>query len=290
VRSVQSEIKREMIERNIELPISEQCRILEFPRCQVYKKCNGYSAQTLEIMRLIDLIYTDSPTMGSRGLSKEITLTYGIHVGRTKIRRLMREMGIRAIYPQKQLTLANKEHKIYPYLLRNLPIERVNQVWSTDITYIHMGQGFVYLAAVIDWYSRKVLSWKLSTTMDLTLCTEVLNEALEKYGNPEIFNTDQGSQYTSNLHTSILKDHGIRISMDGKGRALDNIFVERLWRTVKQEEVYLKEYQTVREAKESLGKYFGKYNTRRRHQSLDYNYPDDIYFERVKLKSRKDVA
>ncbi len=290
MRSVQPEVKKEMIERDIKLPISQQCRIIDFPRSQVYQKCKGYSTKTLEIMRLIDIIYTDSPTMGSRGLSKEITLTYGIHVGRTKVRRLMREMGIQAIYPKKQLTVANKEHKIYPYLLRNMPIERVNQVWSTDITYIHMPHGFVYLAAVIDWYSRKVLSWKLSTTMDLSLCTGVLNEALEKYGNPEIFNTDQGSQYTSNLHTSILKDRGIRISMDGKGRALDNIFVERLWRTVKQEEVYLKEYQTVREAKDSLEKYFKKYNTKRRHQSLDYNYPDDIYFEWVKLKIKEDVA
>ncbi len=272
-----------MIVRKDSLPVTRQCEIIQFPRSQVYRERAGISSRDLRIMHLVDELYTDSPTMGSRRISVEITLTYGIHVGRTKVRRLMREMGIQAIYPKKQLSVANKQHKIYPYLLRNVPVTHVNHVWSTDITYIRMEKGFVYLAAVIDWYSRKVLSWKLSTTMDLALCTSVLQEALDTYGKPEIFNTDQGSVYTSNEHTQILKDKGIKISMDGKGRALDNIFVERLWRTVKQEEVYLKEYQTVKVAKASLKKYFEKYNTKRRHQSLKNHYPEDIFLGKVIL-------
>jgi len=272
-----------MIDRNCELTISEQCRIIDFPRSLFYREAVGICSEDLNTMRLIDEIYTENPTYGSRRMYKELTLTYGVKIGRTKTRRFMREMGVKAIYPKKRLTVADKGHKKYPYLLRNMSIDRVNQVWSTDITYIRMEHGFVYLAAVIDWYSRKVLSWKLSITMDQALCSGVLNEALEKYGNPEIFNTDQGSQYTSIEHTSILKEHNIKISMDGKGRALDNIFVERLWRTVKYEEVYLKEYKSVRDAKESLSAFFDKYNTRRRHQSLNYHYPEDIYSGKVVL-------
>ena len=283
VQTVQPEVKKEMIDRNEKLTISEQCHIIDFPRSQFYQKTKGISSTDLNIMRLIDKIYTEDPVYGSRRIRAELNLTYGIFIGRTKVRRFMREMGIEAIYPKKRLTVADKGHKKYPYLLRNLTIDRVNQVWSTDITYIRMEHGFVYLAAVIDWYSRKVLSWKLSITMDQALCNSVLNEALEKYGNPDIFNTDQGSQYTSNEHTSILKSRNIKISMDGKGRALDNIFVERLWRTVKYEEVYLKEYKTVKGAKDSLAAFFEKYNTKRRHQSLDRNYPDDVYFGKVIL-------
>lgn len=274
-----------MIKANKDISISKQCRLIDFPRCQVYRESTGMRHDDLRIMHLIDQLYTENPTWGSRRLSKTITLTYGIHVGRCRIRRLMREMGIQTIYPKKQLTSPGKGHKIYPYLLRNVPITSVNQVWSTDITYIRMIEGYVYLTAVIDWYSRKVLSWRVSTTMDVLLCTTVLEEALEKFGKPEIFNTDQGSQYTSNEFTSILKEQGIRISMDGKGRALDNVFVERLWRSVKQEEVYLNEYYSVWEVRESLKCYFEKYNTERRHQSLDYNVPDDIYFGNAILPS-----
>jgi len=272
-----------MIEKDEELSISEQCRLIEYSRSLVYKVKQGIKAHDLQIMNLIDVLYTAHPTKGSRALSKDITMTYGIHVGRTLVRRLMREMGIQAIYPKKLLTTPGTGHKIYPYLLRNLPITRVNQVWSTDITYIRMEKGFAYLTAVIDWYSRKVLSWKVSTTMDVQFCTAVLEEAIEKYGKPEIFNTDQGSQYTSNEFTSILSDNGIQISMDGKGRALDNIFVERLWRTVKQELIYINEYDSVWELRESLNVYFEEYNTERRHMRLEYNFPDDVFFGRVTL-------
>ncbi len=216
-------------------------------------------------------------------MSKEISKTHKIKVGRLKVRRLMREMCISAIYPRKNLSKKNPAHKIYPYLLRNLPIERVNQVWSTHITYLRLDGDFVYLTAIIDWYSRKILSWKLSNSMEVGFCKSVVIEAIEKYGTPEIFNTDQGSQYTSNEFTSLLKDNGIKISMDGKGRALDNVFVERLWRTVKQEEVYLRDYRDIKDAKKSLEKYFEYYNNRRRHQSLDDEYPEDVYCGRIKL-------
>lgn len=272
-----------MIGVSKELSISEQCRIIDFPRSRVYREATNINKRDLEIMHLIDQKYTEDPTWGSRRLSKYITTFGGVLVGRDRVRRLMREMGIAAIYPKKSLTSPGKGHKIYPYLLRNISIERVNQVWSTDITYIKMKHGFAFLTAVIDWYSRKVLSWRVSNTMDVQFCTAVLEEALDKYGKPEIFNTDQGSQYTSNEFTSILKEKGIKISMDGKGRALDNIFVERLWRSVKQEEVYLNEYNSLWELRESLGLYFEKYNKRRPHQSLGYNVPNDVYWGKVIL-------
>jgi len=194
-------------------------------------------------------------------------------------------MGIAAIYPKKNLSIANKSHKKYLYLLRGLAITRSHQVWSTDITYIRLKKGFVYLTAVIDWYSRYVLSWRISTTLDRRFCIEALNEALEKHGQPEIFNTDQGCQYTSEEFTGILKSKQIKISMDGKGRTLDNVFVERLWRTVKQEEVYLKGYRNIPECREGLRAYFDLYNTLREHQSLDYNYPAEIYFGEILLKN-----
>jgi putative transposase len=193
-------------------------------------------------------------------------------------------MGISAIYPKKNLSMANKSHKKYPYLLRGVTINRVNQVWSTDITYIKLKRGFVYLTAIIDWYSRYVLSWRISNTIDRRFCIEALNEALDKYGNPEIFNTDQGVQYTSQEFTQILKGHKIKISMDGKGRALDNVFVERLWRTVKYEEVFLKGYKDVLECTHGLDRYFNWYNNEREHSSLDYNYPREVYFGMLQLK------
>ncbi len=196
----------------------------------------------------------------------------------------MRIMGIAAIYPKKNLSVANQAHKKYSYLLRGVAITHPNQVWSTDITYVRLHKGFVYLTAIIDWYSRYVLSWRISTTLDRSFCIEALQEALAQYGNPEIFNTDQGCQYTSEAFTSILKVNQIKISMDGKGRALDNVFVERLWRTVKQEEVYLKGYGSVADCREGLRAYFERYNNLREHQSLDYNYPAEIYFGDILLK------
>lgn len=267
-----------MVSKNEKLSLVKQCDLLSIPRSCFYYTPRGRSALDLAVMRLIDEIYLENPTMGSRRMSKEITKTHKIKVGRLKVRRLMREMCISAIYPKKNLSKKNSEHKIYPYLLRNLSIDRVNQVWSTDITYLRLEDGFVYLTAVIDWYSRKVLSWKLSNTMEVEFCKSVVLEAIEKYGTPEIFNTDQGSQYTSVEFTDLLKNNNIKISMDGKGRALDNIFVERLWRTVKQEEVYLRDYRGIKDARKSLKKYFDYYNTKRRHQSLDDEYPEDVYY------------
>jgi putative transposase len=273
-----------MISEEPALSLSQQCRILELPRHHLYRQPPKERMRDLQLMRLIDELYTACPTMGSRRMSKEITMTHKIPCGRLVVRRLMREMGLHAIYPKKRTTTPGKGHTVYPYLLRNLPITRVNQVWSTDITYIRMERGFMYLTAVIDWYSRKVLSWRLSNTMDVQFCISALEEALERYGKPEIFNTDQGSQYTSDEHTSVLKNHAIKISMDGKGRALDNIFVERLWRSVKQELIYLNEFTTGGELRDALRIYFDGYNSRRRHQSLEYNTPDDIYFSRVTLQ------
>jgi putative transposase len=195
----------------------------------------------------------------------------------------MKRMGISAIYPKRYLSRPNKQHKIYPYLLRNVSITRVNQVWSTDITYIRLKHGFVYLTAIVDWYSRYVLSWRLSTSLDAGFCIDALREAIAVYGTPEIFNTDQGSQFTSDDFIEVLKNNNIKISMDGKGRALDNVFVERLWRTVKHEDVYLNEYRNVKECKQGLSRFFIRYNTQREHSSLEYFCPEQIYFKKKEL-------
>lgn len=272
-----------MVSKDENLSLSKQCDLLNLNRSRIYYTPRTKSKEDLMIMQLIDALYQENPCMGSRRMSKEISKTHGVKLGRLRARRLMREMCISAIYPKKNLSVPDSEHKIYPYLLRNLRIERPNHVWSTDITYIPLSGGFVYLTAVIDWYSRKVLTWKLSNTMDVGFCKSVVVEAIAKYGIPEIFNTDQGSQYTSKEFTDLLKDHEIKISMDGKGRALDNVFVERLWRSVKQEDVYLKDYRDIRDAKRHLSNYFEYYNNRRRHQSLDDEFPEDIYYGRVKL-------
>ena len=276
-------MKVSMVEVNSNISLSEQCRILDLPRHMLYREEPKEKSRDLLLMRYIDELYTGRPTMGSRSMSKEISKTYNIECGRLVIRRLMREMGLQAIYPKKCTTTPGKGHKTYPYLLRNMAITHVNQVWSTDITYIRMKKGFMYLVAVIDWYSRKVLSWRVSNTMDVQFCTAALEEALEKFGTPEIFNTDQGSQFTSNEFTSILKEQGIQISMDGKGRALDNVFIERLWRTVKQELIYRNEFSTPFELRDALKTYFEFYNAKRRHMSLEYNTPDDIYKKQVTM-------
>jgi putative transposase len=191
----------------------------------------------------------------------------------------MREMGLRALYPKRNLSKRNHAHKVYPYLLKGLVIDRPNQVWATDVTFVPMAKGFLYLVAIIDWYSRKVLAWELSNSMDARFCVEALEKALRTYGKPEIFNTDQGAQFTSDAFTSVLKDHEIRISMDGKGRWVDNVFVERLWRSLKYEEVYLKAYDDVAEARKGIAKYFGLFNQDRRHQSLNKRTPDQVYYE-----------
>ena len=237
------------------------------------------SDEELALMKLIDQCHLDHPYYGSRRI-KDWLEDQGHLVNRKRVRRLRQTMGIEALYPKRNLSLANQAHKVYPYLLNDVVVERPNQVWATDITYISMARGFAYLVAIMDWYSRRVLSWRLSTTLDTRFCTEALEDALERYGTPEIFNTDQGCQFTSEEFTGVLKAHHIKISMDGKGRWIDNIFVERLWRSVKYEEVYLKAYDSVQHARQSLAAYFNFYNTKRRHQSLlNRQTPDQVYFQ-----------
>jgi putative transposase len=232
----------------------------------------------LELMRKIDECHLERPFYGSRRLKDWLELL-GYAVSRKKVQRLMREMGLTALYPKRNLSKRNQAHKVYPYLLKGLVIDRPNQVWAADVTYLPMAKGFLYLVAIIDWYSRKVLAWELSNSMDTSFCVDALETALRKYGKPEIFNTDQGSQFTSEAFTSVLKENDIRISMDGKGRWVDNVFVERLWRSLKYEEVYLKGYANVTEARKSISAYLDFFNRDRRHQSLDRRTPDQVYYE-----------
>lgn len=228
---------------------------------------------------MIDEIHLQYPFMGSRRIRTEL-FKKGHNVNRKRIVRIMRDMGIGAIYPKPRTTIGNKAHKVYPYLLRDIEVTYPNQAWAIDITYIPMAKGFLYLVAIIDWFSRKVLSWRLSNTMDTSFCLEALEEALQHYGPPDIFNSDQGSQFTSTEFTQALLDRGIRISMDGKGRWVDNVFIERLWRSLKYEEVYLKAYTTPREAELEIGNYMVFYNEERNHQGLNNLTPDEAYFGR----------
>ena len=259
--------------------MTRQCELLDVPRSTFYHVPKPVSDEELELMRMIDRCYTRHPYYGARRVRDWLQDEHGKIVNRKRIQRLMRTMGLEVLYPKRNLSLANQHHKVYPYLLKGLRIDRPNQVWATDITYLPMSRGFVYLVAVMDWHSRKVLSWRVSTTLDTDFCVRALEEAIEKYGAPDVFNTDQGCQFTSDDFTSVLKKHGIKISMDGKGRWVDNVFVERLWRSVKYEEVYLKAYQDISEARKSLNDWFRFYNSERRHQSLDRRTPDSIYFE-----------
>lgn len=267
-----------MVDRKEPLPVSRQCVLLDLPRSTFYHTPKPVTDEELELMALVDRCHLKHPFYGSRRI-RDWLEDQGHPINRKRVQRLMRTMGLVALYPKRNLSLANQAHKVYPYLLRNLVIDRPNQVWATDITFIPMAHGFVYLVAVMDWYSRRVLSWRLSNTLDTSFCVEALEEAIENHGVPEIFNTDQGSQFTSDDFTGVLKRHEISISMDGKGRWVDNVFVERLWRSVKYEEVYLKAYDDIKSAKASLGKYFAFYNTQRRHQSLDRQTPDQVYYE-----------
>ena len=267
-----------MVDRKDPVPVIRQCALLELPRSTFYHIPKPVTDEELELMALIDRCHLKYPFYGTRRI-RDWLEDQGHTVNRKRIQRLMRTMGIAALYPKRNLSLANQAHKVYPYLLRNLVIDRPNQVWATDITFIPMARGFFYLVAVMDWCSRRVLSWRVSNTMDTSFCTEALEEAIERYGAPEIFNTDQGSQFTSDDFTGVLKEHEIKISMDGKGRWVDNVFVERLWRSVKYEEVYLKAYDDIRSARASLGIYFEFYNSERRHQSLDRQTPDQVYYD-----------
>jgi putative transposase len=260
------------------LSIVRQCELLGLNRSNWYYRPRGISQQDLEIMRLLDEQYTRTPFFGVRRM-KIWLAEQGQLVNHKRIRRLMQFMGIEAIYPKPKLSQRNDDHKIYPYLLRNLAIDRSDQVWASDITYIRMRRGFVYLVAIMDWFSRYVLSWSISVTMDVYFCLEALEKALAA-SQPEIFNTDQGSQFTSREFTGRLSKADVRISMDGKGRAFDNIFIERLWRSVKYEEIYLKEYPDVPACIQGLRDYFRFYNQERPHQALGYRTPVQVYLGR----------
>jgi putative transposase len=266
-----------MIDRTHDLPVIRQCQILELARSTAYYAPQPTSSEDLALMRRIDELHLEYPFAGARML-RDMLRREGHRAGRKHVGTLMKKMGIEALYRKPNLSKRHSAHPIYPYLLRNLVIDRPNQVWATDITYIPMRRGFVYLVAILDWRSRRVLSWRVSNTLTTDFCLDALREAIARYGNPEMFNTDQGSQFTSSEFTGLLKEHGIQISMDGKGCWRDNVFVERLWKSVKYEEVYLKAYDSVSIAKASLGTYLNFYNTRRPHQSLDGNTPDAIYF------------
>ena len=266
-----------MIDRTHELPVTRQCQILELARSTAYYEPVPISAEDLALMRRIDKLHMEHPFAGSRML-RDLLKQEGHQVGRKHVRTLMNKMGIEALYRKPNTSKRHAAHPVYPYLLRDLIIDRPNQVWATDITYIPMRRGFVYLAAVMDWATRRVLSWRVSNTLTTDFCVDVVKEAIARYGCPEIFNTDQGSQFTSIEFTGLLKERGIQISMDGKGCWRDNVFVERLWRSVKYEEVYLRAYDSVSEAKAYLGRYFDFYNARRPHQSLDGKTPNEIYF------------
>jgi putative transposase len=266
-----------MIDRKHELSATRQAKALGISRGSIYYLPRPVSAADLALMRRVDELHLDYPFARSRML-QGLLRGEGHKVGRLKVRNLMKRMGIEAIYRRPNTSKPAPGHKIYPYLLRTLPVTRPNQVWAMDITYIPMARGFVYLAAVVDWYSRRVLSWRLSITLETDFCIEAVNEALARHGKPDIFNTDQGSQFTSIDFIKVLKNATIAISMDGKGAWRDNVFVERLWRTIKYEEVYLHAYRDVPEARAGIGQYLGFYNTKRPHSSLDGQTPDQAYF------------
>ena len=272
-----------MINRDHKLPLSRQAELLNISRGTIYYKSRDVSVADLNIMRRLDALHLDYPFAGSRML-RDMLAREGVSIGRRHVRTLMKKMGIEAIYRRPNTSKAAPGHKIYPYLLRGLKIERANQVWAMDITYIPMMRGFIYLSAVVDVFSRRVLSHRISITLETEFCIEALQEALERHGKPEIFNTDQGSQFTSSDFTKVLQGREISISMDGKGAWRDNVFVERLWRSVKYEEVFLKAYQSVSEARTSIGRYLEFYNTLRPHSALDRQTPDEAYF------GEKDVA
>ena len=261
-----------------QLSVVRQCRLLKVVRSSLYYEKAGESAINLTLMQEIDRAFTEWPFFGVRQMCRYL-VSLGYCVGRKRVRRLMRLMGFMAIYQKPKTSVPNPEHKRYPYLLRDLTIARSNQVWCSDITYIPMRKGFLYLVAIMDWHSRKVLSWRLSNTMEADFCNVALEEALEKYGTPDIFNTDQGSQFTSVAFTNVLRNNGIRISMDGRGRWLDNVFIERLWRSLKYENVYLNAYETGSEAREGIGRWISFYNQTRPHSSLDGTTPERCYHQ-----------
>ncbi|NDG27473.1 MAG: IS3 family transposase [Proteobacteria bacterium] len=274
--------RRPMIEAShTELSVVRQCQLLNVNRSTWYYQPVPISAEELAIMKRLDELYTAHPFLGARKLTYLLTQE-GYGVNHKRVSRLMREMGLEAIYPKPKTSITAPENKIYPYLLRNVSIVTPDQVWATDITYIRMHQGFIYLSAILDWFSRYIIAWGISISMDLEFCLDVLGQALA-LGTPNVFNTDQGSQYTSPQHTGMLETAGIEVSMDGRGRYLDNIFTERLWRTIKYEEVYLKDYESIQEARSSLKAYIQFYNLERPHQALGYQTPYQVYQNRSGL-------
>jgi putative transposase len=265
-----------MIDRDHALSVTKQAEAVGIARSTVYYLPRPVPVADLELMRQIDRLHMEFPFAGSRML-RRLLAANGSKVGRRHVKTLMQRMGIEALYRRPRTTKPQPGHKIFPYLLRGVEITRPNQAWAMDITYIPMARGFVYLAVVLDWFSRRVLAWRVSITMEASFCVETLEEALAKHGKPDIFNTDQGSQFTCPAFTGVLATHAIRISMDGKGAWRDNVFVERLWRSVKYEEVYLRAYGNVSEARQSIGRYLDLYNRRRPHSSLDGQTPDQAY-------------
>lgn len=266
------------VERDtVMLPVTRQCELLALPRSSVYYESRGSVPEAdLALMRLLDELHLKYPFMGSRRLRDELK-KLGCAVNRKRVTRLMRLMGLEALYPKRRTSIPDREHRVFPYLLHGMAIDRPNRVWAADVTYVPMARGFLYLVAIIDWASRAVLSWRLSNSMEADFCVEALEEALARYGKPDIFNTDQGAQFTGEAFLSVLEQKQIRISMDGKGRWRDNVFVERLWRSVKYEEIYLRAYDTVQEARTGLAKYFEFYNHERGHQSLNRRTPWQVY-------------
>ena len=266
-----------MVEPGTEsLSIVRQCELVSISRSSFYFSGKGESPLNLKLMRLIDEQFLQTPFYGSRQMTRHL-IRQGYQVGRKRVRRLMRQLGLSALYQAPKTSLKNPQHKVYPYLLRDLAIDRPNQVWCADITYIPMRRGFLYLVAIMDWHSRKVLSWRLSNTMEASFCVEALEEAIERYGPPQIFNTDQGSQFTSLEWIETLKQAGIKISMDGKGRWMDNVFIERLWRSLKYECVYLNAWEAGSEARCGVTQWMDFYNTERPHSTLDGRTPDEAY-------------
>lgn len=273
-----------MIDRRHALPITRQARLLDLSRSSVYHEPVATSERDLKLMAAIDEIHTELPFYGIRRIRGEL-LDRGFAVGRDHVASLMRTMGVTAIAPRRRTSKPAPGHKLYPYLLRGLEIRAAGHVWSADITYLPLARGFCYLTAVMDWASRRVLAWRLSNTLDASFCIEALEEALGRYEPPRVFNTDQGAQFTCEGFTGLLAEHGVQISMDGRGRWLDNVFIERLWRSVKHEEVYLKAYENLTEARRELAAYFDFYNRRRRHQGLGDRTPDEVYWSTLRTQA-----
>ncbi|MCZ7663983.1 MAG: IS3 family transposase [Thermoleophilia bacterium] len=282
-RSHKRQERQAMIDKGQPLPVRRQAELLDLSRSSVYYQPVGTSEADLALMAAMDEIHLKFPFYGIRRIRGEL-LHRGFVVGRGHVATLMRKMGMEALYPKRRLSKPHPDHRVYPYLLRGLKVTRAGQVWTADITYLPMARGFCYLTAVMDWASRRVLSFRVSNTLDASFCVEALEEALERYGAPEIFNTDQGSQFTSEDFTGLLLSRGVRISMDGRGRWMDNVFIERLWRSVKYEEVYLKGYETIPEARRELAAYFDFYNRRRRHQGLEDQTPDEVYWSTLQTE------